>query len=377
MRLGFACAWDPRPEQTWSHTPWHLRNALRQRIEVVDVGLIYPRAVRTALKAANARRVDGRWVSMWKHSTLARRYGEASLARGLRENPCDVVLQIQDLAPVPAPFLILQDLSYDVLFDHLDSDGRLVHFPSLSRGDLERLRDRQRGMYERAAGVVAMSQWFADHLVTVSGVPRERVHVVNPGASAAWTGQEVPDAVRQRRLDGPRRRLLLVGKDFFTKSGPQVVAALAQLRAEVDPEITLTVVGPTEWPMPGEIPPGVTFLGRQPIDAMAGIYDDHDVFVMPSRFEGFGIALVEALARGLPCVARKAFAMPEIVEPGRNGALVDTDDSAELAGVIARLLSDDSVFARTAADAAAVRGHYSWERAAQDVVAVASGVVRH
>ncbi|ANZ42268.1 hypothetical protein BBK82_46435 [Lentzea guizhouensis] len=376
MRLGFACAWDPRPEGTWSHTPWNLRNALRERIEVVDVGLIYPSAVRTALKAANARRVEGRWVSMWKHSRLARRYGEVSLDRSLRANPCDVVLQIQDLAPVSAPFLILQDLSYDVLFEHMDENGRLVHFPSLDRSALERLRDRQRGMYERASGVVAMSRWFADHLVNVSGVPRERVHVVNPGASAAWTGQEVPAEVRQRRIDGPRRRLLLVGKDFFTKNGPQVLAAVAQLRAEVDPAITLTVVGPAEWPVPGEVPPGVTFLGRQPIDAMAGIYDDHDVFVMPSRFEGFGIALVEALARGLPCVARKAFAMPEIVEHGRNGALVATDDPSELAGAIARLLADDTVFTRTAADAAAVRGHYSWERAADEVVAVARQVVR-
>nr|WP_197288258.1 glycosyltransferase family 4 protein [Nocardia sp. NRRL S-836] len=349
---------------------------MRQRIDVVDVGLIYPTAVRTALKAANARRVDGRWVSMWKHSRLARRYAEVSLDRGLRANPCDVVLQIQDLAPVSTPFLVLQDLSYDVLFDHLDDNGRLVHFPSLERGDLERLRDRQRAVYERAAGVVAMSRWFADHLVNVSGVPRERVHVVHPGASAAWTGAEVPDEVRQRRLDGPRRRLLLVGKDFFTKNGPQVLAAVARLRSEVDPEITLTVVGPAVWPVPGEVPPGVTFLGRQPIDAMAGIYDDHDVFVMPSRFEGFGIALVEALARGLPCVARKAFAMPEIVEDGRNGALVATDDPSELAGAIARLLTDDTVFVRTAADAAAVRGHYSWERAADEVVAVAGAVVR-
>lgn len=376
MRLGFACAWDPRPELTWSHTPWNLRNALRERIEVVDVGLHYPRAVRTSLKALNARRVDGRWVSMWKHSRLARGYGEASLDRGLRRNPCDVVLQVQDLARVSAPFLILQDLSYDVLFDHMDASGGLVHFPSLTRSDLERLRDRQRGLYASSAGVIAMSQWFADHLVTVSGVPKDKVHVVNPGASAAWSGAEVPAAVTRRRLDGPRRRLLLVGKDFFTKSGPQVVAALAQLRAEVDPEITLTVVGPLAWPMPGEVPPGVTFLGRQPIEKMAAIYDEHDVFVMPSRFEGFGIALVEALARGLPCVARNAFAMPEIVEHGRNGALVRTDESAELAGVIAGLLMDDSVFERTAAEAASVRGHYSWERAADEVVAVAHEVVR-
>src|SRR4051812_40430530 len=112
MRLGFACAWDPRPELTWSHTPWNLRSALRPLTEVVDVGVQYPTPVRLGLKALNARRVDGRWVSMWKHSTLAKGYGQAALRRGARANPCDVVLQVQDLAALDQPYLVLQDLSY-------------------------------------------------------------------------------------------------------------------------------------------------------------------------------------------------------------------------------------------------------------------------
>lgn len=376
MRLGFACAWDPQPELTWSHTPWNLRRALRERIEVVDVGLEFPRSVRFGLKAANARRVDGQWISMWKHSRLARRYGETALSQRLRSTPCDVVLQVQDLARLDTPYLILQDLSYDVLLEHMDPAGRLVHFPSLHRDDLLRLRDRQRRLYADAAGVLAMSRWFADHLVRVSGVPAARVHVVHPGASASWTGQDVPVEVHQRRARRPRRRLLLVGKDFATKSGEQVVAALALLRTEVDPEITLTVVGPRTWPMPGEPPAGVRFLGRLPVDQLAAVYDEHDLFVMPSRFEGFGIALVEALSRGLPCVARRAFAMPEIVRPGGNGDLIRTDDPGELADVVARLLRDDGVYEETAKQAADVRAYYSWERAADDVIAVAGEIVR-
>ncbi len=372
VRLGFACAWDPRPEPTWSYTPWHLRAALRERADVVDVGMSYPDAVRLPLKALHARRVDGHWVSMWKHSGLARRYTQHALRGGERETPCDVVVQIQDLAPLRTPYLVLQDLSYDVLLDELDKHGSLVHFPSLSRSDAERLRDRQRRIYAGAAGVLAMSQWFADHLVRVSGVPAERVHVVHPGASAA-VDQTTSDGVRMI-TDRPRRRLLFVGKDFVTKAGEQVLAALALLRAGVDPEITLTVAGPKEWPLAGEPPAGVRYVGRVPIEQVAALYAEHDLFVMPSRFEGFGIALVEALAHGLPCVARQAFAMPEIVRPGDNGDLVNGDDPAELAGIIARLLADDGVFERAAAQAPGVRRYYSWSRAAGDVLAVAGGI---
>jgi glycosyltransferase involved in cell wall biosynthesis len=378
VRLGFACAWDPHPEPTWSYTPWHLRGALRALTDVVDVGMHYPTAVRLPLKALHARRVDGHWVSMWKHSGLARRYAQHALHSGETATPCDVVLQVQDLAPLRTPYLVFQDLSYDVLLDELDAHGQLVHFPSLTRADAERLRDRQRRIYQGAAGVLAMSQWFADHLVRVSGVPADRVHVVRPGASAggvpaASDSHPIVERVPNMR-ERPRRRLLFVGKDFVTKAGEQVVAALALLRADVDPDITLTVVGPKEWPLPGEPPPGVRFLGRLPIERLRALYAEHDLFVMPSRFEGFGIALVEALSYGLPCVARQAYAMPEIVRPGDNGDLVTSDEPAELAAIVARLLADDGVFERAAKQAAEVRRYYSWSRAAEDVLAVANQV---
>ena len=370
VRIGFACGWDPVPEPTWSYTPWHLRGALRDVAHVEDVGFTYPRAVRTSLRALHARRVDGRWVSMWKHGVLARGYAQRTLRAAERRSPLDVVLQIQDLTRLRTPYLIYQDLSYGVLLDELVA-GPLVHFPSLTKADALRLRDRQHAIYEQAAGILAMSHWFARHLVESEGVPADKVHVVRPGASAAISDGSRPVTDRSR----PRQRLLLVGKDFHTKAGDQVVAALGVLRREVDPGITLTVAGPREWPTPGGPPDGVDFRGRLPLASLPRLYAEHDLFVMPSRFEGFGIALVEALSHGLPCVARNAYAMPEIVRPGVNGDLVGTESPDELARVIAAVLEDDAVYATTARQADEVRRHYTWQRAAQDVLTAAAKTV--
>jgi glycosyltransferase involved in cell wall biosynthesis len=112
----------------------------------------------------------------------------------------------------------------------------------------------------------------------------------------------------------------------------------------------------------------VSFLGTVPPDDVSRILADHDVFAMPSRFEAFGIALVEAMAAGLPCIARRAFAMPEIVEEGQTGALVSSDDPDELALALHRVLSDSDVHARVAAARARILGDHDWGRIAGRMV---------
>ncbi|GAA1270707.1 hypothetical protein Psi02_21080 [Planotetraspora silvatica] len=359
--IGFACAWDRPPEGTWSHTPWNLRGALRERTEVADLGLTWTTLSRSALRVLGAYRRDGRWRTNWTHRPVTMALTATKLRAAERRLKPDVTLQIGDLALLKGPFMLYQDVSFDVVLErpHL-SQGR-----GLNPSEVQRLRDRQHEIYAKAAGVLTMSNWLAEHLVRVSGLPAERVHVVPPAANCG------PEAARSIRRETPRRRLLFVGKDFVGKGGDLVLKALEILRREVDPQIELTVAGPVDWPLPGPIPDGVRFLGRIPLDQVRPLYAEHDLFVMPSRFEGYGIVFVEALAHGLPCVARRDCAMPEIVRPGVNGDLVDSDDPAALAEIITRLLSDDDVYAKTEAAAEDVISYYSWSRVADDVLRVA------
>jgi glycosyltransferase involved in cell wall biosynthesis len=369
VRLGFACVWDPDAPRTWSHTPWNLREALRARTEVADLGVQLPRPARLGLQLAHARRSGGRLVSPWKHSTAFNAIARTVLAGSARRTAVDAVLEVQDLAVLDVPFFVYQDLSYDVLLGAWEADAATVpHFPALDRARVQARRERQLRVYERAAGVLAMSGWFARSLVDDTGLPASKVHVVHPGATARAA---VPGPLPVR--EAPRTRLLLVGRDFHTKGGDLVVAALEILRREHDPRVTLTVAGPDGWPLPGGIPDGVRFLGRIPAERVARLYDTHDLLVMPSRLEGFGIVFAEALARGLPCVGRSAFAMPEII--GRNGALVRGDDPAELATVVARVLADDAMYETCLAAADEVAAHYTWERAAGEVLTAVTGTL--
>ena len=174
--------------------------------------------------------------------------------------------------------------------------------------------------------MIAMSQWFARQLVDNTGLPAAKVHVVHPGATAVSRGQGSggEDVVRRER---PRRRLLFVGRDFQTKGGDLVVDAVARPAPPVGPHRDAhRGRSAASGRCPERCPQGVRFLGPVGVEAVAALMDSHDLLVMPSRLEGFGIVFVEALARGLPCIGRRDFAMPEIIEDGRTGRLLAEDD---------------------------------------------------
>jgi glycosyltransferase involved in cell wall biosynthesis len=177
------------------------------------------------------------------------------------------------------------------------------------------------------------------------------------------------------RRRGAQRRLLLIGRDPHTKGADLVLKALAVLRRNLGPQVSLTIAGPPSWPWPFDVPEGVDFRGPVSRDEVAALMNSHDLFVMPSRLEGFGIAFVEALSRGLPCVGRRAFAMPEIIQEGIGGALVDSDDIDALAATIADALADDGLYERCANGVGRVREHYTWNRAAAEIRAASARVL--
>ncbi len=368
VRIGFACHWTQPREATWSGTPWHLRAALREVADVEDLPVDLPPALRSALRLAGARRTPTGWTSVWRHGAVTRAAVAARLRRAADRTRPDLVLEIQDLGVTHGPFAVLQDLSYAMLLD-LYGPGGVPHFRALGRHQIDRLRRAQDRVYEHATRLLPMSGWLGEHLVG-QGVPRERVVVVNPGANnAVPVGTPVP-----ARRAGPVQRLLFVGRDFDTKGGAQVVAAFTRVRAEMGDRVSLTVAGPARWPLDGAPPDGVDFLGPVPGARVGELMSSHDLFVMPSHLEGFGIVFVEALVRGLPCIGRDACAMPEILDPVDGGRLVRGDTPAELADLVVATLADDALYAACAAAADRRRAHFTWVRAARQVTDVARAV---
>jgi len=165
----------------------------------------------------------------------------------------------------------------------------------------------------------------------------------------------------------PGRIMVTSSSDVPMKGLVPLLEAVAKLRTERD--IELTVIGrPREG---GRVDKAITRLGLSDVvtcvsgisdDALARLYGQAEVAVVPSLYEGFSLPAIEAMACGVAVVATTGGALPEVVgESGETGLLVPPDDPGALAGAIALLLDDPAQRARLgAAGRERVINRFTW-----------------
>ena len=175
---------------------------------------------------------------------------------------------------------------------------------------------------ERADLVVAVSEQTRQDLVEFYGVEPSRIRVVYQGCRPAFQAEPAPgaDEAEARRLGLPDRFLLCVGTVERRKNLELLVQALAGL-----PEVPLLVVG-RETRYAGEVrrlarrlgvEGRLRFIESASAESLATLYRRCTVSVYPSRFEGFGIPIIEALFCGAPVVTTAGGVFPEAGGPGR------------------------------------------------------------
>lgn len=241
-----------------------------------------------------------------------------------------------------------------------DLDGVLVRPPGILRvvsikGELAEEARFERGLARlRLAVESRIEGWsarHADRVVSTSlhssrriqedyGVPEERISVVpEPIDLARWKGAL---AVPGTPSTAPPS-ILCVAHLYRRKD----VATLLDAVARLPERAVLRVVG--TGPERGRledrarslgISNRVAFLGHVPFDSLTAEYRRAAVFCLPSRQEGFGIVFLEAMAAGLPIVAARAAAVPELVRDGECGILVPVSDAPALAAALGGLLDD-------------------------------------
>ncbi len=265
----------------------------------------------------------------------------------------------------PASPVVVDGLAFGVLPEAAQTLERshrvvaLVHHPlaletGLSAQDAAAFRASERQVLAHSGHVVATSEATAQVLQSDYGVSRDRLSVVEPGTDR---GVAPP-----QRAGTPSVVLLAVGAVVPRKGYDVLIAALANLH---NLPWRLVIAGDrtrdsdTARQIDGAIArSGLTerirLAGAVSDEELARLYGEADLFVLPSRFEGYGMAYAEALAHGLPVVATTAGAIPDTV-PADAGVLVPADDVAALANALRRLIEQPEARAALAAAARATR----------------------
>ncbi len=205
----------------------------------------------------------------------------------------------------------------------------------------------------------------------------KQVTVVPYGVDLERFSPTEPQAQQETIVVGAVGRLSMEkGLDILLKAGALVISD------HPDMKIVIAGDGPERAKLGRltrdlDIEANVTFLGEIPHEGVPSALAAFDIFAMPSRAEGFGVAAIEAAAMGVPVVGSDVHGIPDVVDQGRTGLLVPPGDEQALARSIARL-ADDVQLRKTMGENARsfVGERYDWRENTAQMERIYNDMVR-
>ena len=224
-----------------------------------------------------------------------------------------------------------------------------------------------------ASTVICTSEYSAGQAIRFYGLREDRVRVVPEGIHAArWSGLARRGfALRSVKEGGPV--VLSVARQYRRKNTGSLLRAFARLR-EGHPMSELRIVGegpqlPALRDLAADlgIRETVEFVGSLTgLDALQAEFAAADIFCLPSLQEGFGIVFLEAMAAGLPIVAARAGAAPEVAPENEVSLLVQPSDDDDLLAALRRLAGSPELRRRLGSCGAARWSAFDWSAVAAD-----------
>ena len=247
----------------------------------------------------------------------------------------------------------------------------VAHHHHVDRDSLTERVDRR--VVQQVDRIITGSDFSRRQLISELGAPPERIKVAYYGISERYR----PEVRQQARAGGEQPPTILhVGSLITRKNIPMLLHAFQAVVQEMpDTRLVLIGRGPEEANLRGlaqalGIASQVEFAGFVSEAQKLERYATSDLLVSASSMEGFGLAVGEAMACGLPVVVTNAGSLPELVVDGESGLVVPVDDAAGLAASMVRVLRDRALAAAMGrAGIGGVEAKFRWDKTAQQTLA--------
>ena len=253
-----------------------------------------------------------------------------------------------------------------------------------------RSRDWYGGKVEdlRRAGLcLAISEYTREEAMRLLGLPAERVVNIS-GSIDPMFRRLPPDARRSSalaaRLGLDRRFVMYTGGFDPRKNVAGLIRAFAGLPAGLRESRQLLLVGIPPADVRAELqtlaaasglrPEDVCFAGFVPDEELVRLYNDCELYVFPSRYEGFGLPALEAMACGAPVIGADASSLPEVI--GYAEAMFAPNSDEAMGRKIAEALEDASLRGRLVEHGAERVGRFSWQGSARVALDAMEATVR-
>ena len=337
--------WDPH---CWSYIGYNLFTTLRDMgclrnafgVEASKFEYYFAAATNFSLDGALWRKKF--YLDIFYYEALTRAVKRKLIALDLGPSGSDhAYLQLGAIYDVPS----LVDGQARCFSYHDGNVAQMMtspNFPPQLMKYAERAYEWEKSVYGRMDKILTMSEYLRQSFIEDFGIPPEKVANVGVGANF-----EIPEINPNK--DHRKKGILYIGIDYKRKGLSNLVSAFRVLHQKY-PDATLHIIGPRE--VPNFIVDGLEgvrfhgFLSRTNKEERVkfmSIIDECTLFVLPSLYEPFGVAVLEAMACGMAAIATNKWAFPEMITPGHSGDLVEHNSVDDLIEKIEMYLSDDDL----------------------------------
>jgi alpha-maltose-1-phosphate synthase len=363
---------DPWDARCWSRSGYNLFSSLKHA-EILDqaVGVEVPLYKRAPVMAKNFAFERRRWRQKFNldplyYQMLTNAIGRASKAHSFDKG--NVILQIG------GHYNAVEATGMEACSYHDGNVAGLMQSPYFSKDLLKyakRAFEYEKRTYQSMRKVLVMSEYWRRSFIENFEMPAEKVINVGFGVNI--------DLPVQQAKDKQTKNIVFVGVDFERKGGESLVTAFREVISRPSyKDAQLHIVGPKQLPnilTQSEISKNIIFHGflsrEVPSEKirLESILTKGNIFVLPSLYEPFGNAGLEAMLYGMPVIAPNNWSFPDFVLPEKTGVLLErVGDSEEIASAITKYLeSPDAAAQHGSSGYDLVIEKYTWSSTIQNI----------